>query len=72
MIDFVCPCCRSPAEIKDYFPLGGGESTYIIECTSDSCAVSRPMRISLSGNRSVARAATLAEIFLHLREGVMI
>lgn len=72
MTDFVCPRCRSPAEIKDYFSLGGGESTYVIECTSDSCAVSRPMKISLSGNHSAARAATLAEIFLHLKEGVMI
>lgn len=72
MTDFVCPYCRSPAEITDHFFLGEGESTYVIVCTSNSCAVSRPMRISLSGNHSAARAATLAEIFLHLKEGVMI
>lgn len=72
MTDFVCPHCRSPAEIKDYFPLGGGESIYVIRCTSDSCTVSRPIRISMSGHPTVARAATLAEMFLRVREGVTV
>ena len=72
MTDFVCPHCRSPAEIKGYFSIGNGESTYVIECTSDSCIVSRPVRVSMSGHPSATREATLAEIFLHVREGVTI
>ena len=72
MTDFICPRCRSPAEVKDYFSLGGGESTYVLECTSDSCLVSRPIRVSMSAHPSATREATLAEIFLHVREGVII
>ena len=72
MSNFVCPYCKSPAEIKDYFALGGGESTYVVECASDSCTVSRPIRISMSGHPTVARAATLAEMFLRVREGVTV